>query len=203
MLIAAVGALALSCYALTASYKTLSANGNAAAPAEVTFISDPSLQIRVVNANYSSDTNNAVLSCTTGGTALSIAATNTSSTATTNVLSTTNGLAGSAVLLLEHGGSTYTATVSSFSHTGTNGLNGGTITNLYFAVTGAGGFGVATSVGDSVYVMTTPVTLPIGTSTNSLNGDALFVGNAGRPVRIVLTPAFVTNKLNAVTVRYE
>jgi len=203
LIIAAVGTIALTSFALTASYKTLSGSGNASAGAEVDFLSDPSLQFRLVNVNYSSDSNSAVLSLSTGGTALAITATNAASTSTTNQVNTTNGLANSATLFLEHGGAAYIATCSSYGNTGTNGLNGGTVTNVNYVVLASGGFGTATTVSDSVYVMTAPVTLPIGAATNSLNGDAIFVGSGGRPVRVVLTPALNTNRLNAVTGRYE
>ena len=73
----------------------------------------------------------------------------------------------------------------------------------YFIVTGAGGFGVNTTVGDVFYPMGKQSNIPIGASTNWLNGEAIYIGNTGKPVRVVLTPTTTTNNLYAVTGRYE
>jgi hypothetical protein len=184
-------------------YKTLSDGGNAASPSETDFIAQPALQLRLISINYGSDTNNAQLQVSTGIGAYAITATNAASSSTTNQVNSTNGLANGSVLLLQHGGAAYIATLSSYGNTGTNTLNGGTTTNVNFVVLGAGGFGVATSVGDVVYPLGTPATTPIGTGTNWLNGEAIFTGNVGKPVRVVLTPTLTTNNLYSVTGHYE
>ena len=198
LLCAAAALLSLAAFAASPTYKTLSGYGNAATPAEVDFISDPSLQFRLVNVNYASDTNNAVLSISTGTTAFAITATNQAATSVTNQINSTNGLSPSATVLLEHAGAAYIATVSTWNQTTNSGPYGGTNVVL----TG-NGFNVATSAGDTFYLMTTPATLPIGAATNSLNGDALFVGNPARPVRLQLAPALNTNKINTASGRYE
>jgi hypothetical protein len=147
------------------SYKTLSGGGSPAAPAEVDFIAKPALQARLVSVNYQSDTNNAQLQISTGVSAVGITATNVASSSVTNQINSTNGLAPNAVLLLQHGGAAYIATASTWNQTTNSGPYGGT--NVVLA---SGGFGVATSVGDAVYLMGTPTALGIGAATNWLNG---------------------------------
>lgn len=162
------------------------------------FISDPSLQLRLVNVSYASDTNNAVLSISTGTTAFAITATNQAATSATNQISSTNGLSANATVFLEHAGVACIATVSTWNQSTNSGPYGGT--NV---VLSGNGFNVATTAGDSFYLMSTPATLPVGAATDVLNGDALFVGNRARPVRVQLTPALATNKINTASGRYE
>lgn len=70
-------------------------------------------------------------------------------------------------------------------------------------VLASGGWGVRTSLGDSVYLMDSPITIP-ATSSAMIGGEAIYAAALpGRPVIVQLTPALATNKLNAVTVRYE
>lgn len=192
---AAIATFSLAVFAASPTYVTKSGAGNAAAGASVIFPSDPSTQIRVINANWNSDSNTAVLSFSSGISAFSIAATNAATTSTTNQISGTNGLSGTSVLVVEHLGTAYAATMSSYSSNATLGA---------FVVVGSGGFGVATSVGDSLYQMGTATTVPVGATTNFMSGEALYVGTyQGRPVRVVLTPALVTNILNSVTAHYD
>lgn len=179
--------------------KTMSANGNATAGAGVIFPADPAGTWRLLTANWSSDTNNAVLSISDGGTAYSIVETNQATTSVTNKINSTNGLSANAVLVLQHAGVCYAATVSSWNSSTNAGFYGGT--NVVLA---SGGWGVATKVGDSVYLMNTPITLPIGATTNFQSGYSLFSSTyQGRPMRVVLTPALATNKLNSVIGRSE
>lgn len=187
--------LAIPASATTPAYKTKSAAGNAAAPAEVIFPASPGNQTRIVSVNWNSDTNNAVLSCSGGSTVFSIVETNQATTSVTNKINSTNGLSAGAVLVLQHGGVCYKSTVSTWNASTNSGFYGGT--NVVLA---SGGWGVATSAGDSVYQMDSPVTLPIGATTNTANGVAIYVATLpGRPVRVVLTPALSTNKLNSIT----
>ena len=180
-------------------YVTKSASGNAASPASVILPADPSTTLRLVTVNWSSDTNNAVLSIADGSTAYSIVETNVSSTSVTNKINSTNGLSANAVLVLQQGSTCYAATVSSWSATTNSGAGGGT--NVVLA---SGGWGVNTRVGDAVYLMNTPTTLPVGATTNWQSGTAIFGATyPGRPIRVVLTPALATNKLNSVVGRYE
>jgi hypothetical protein len=194
-----VGALAAIAIAGTSTYTTLSDNGNAASPSEVIFPADPTLQIRIVNVNWNSDTNNAVLSFSGGSTAYSIVETNEASSSVTNKINSTNSLAVSSVLVLQHAGVCYPAVISSWGASTNTGPAGGT--NVVLA---SGGWGVATSVGDSVYLMDTAVTIPIGATTNAQNGEAIYVAKlVGRPVRAVLTPSLATNKINSAVAHYE
>lgn len=191
-------ALALPVFA-GPGYKTASANGNAASPAAVILPADPSTTLRLVTVNWSSDTNNAVLSIADGGTAYSIVETNQATTSVTNKINSTNGLSAGAVLVLQKGSTCYAATVSAWNSSTNSGPYGGT--NVVLA---SGGWGVATAVGDAVYLMNSPVTLPVGATTNWQSGTAIFSATyPGRPVRVVLTPALVTNKLNSVVGHYE
>ena len=140
-----------------------------------------------------------MLSFSGGSVAYTIVETNQATSSVTNKINSTNGLAASAVLLLNRGGTYYAASVSSWNSTTNSGFYGGT--NVVLA---SGGWGVATSVGDPVYLMDTAVTIPIGATTNAINGEAIYVGALpGRPVRVVLTPALVTNRLNSVIGRAE
>ena len=94
-----VGAVAISAVAVQPRFKTLSAAGNTAAPAQVIFPADPSSQIRIVGANYTTDTNNSTLSFSGGTTAFSVVETNQATTSVTNKLNSTNGLSPSCVVV--------------------------------------------------------------------------------------------------------
>lgn len=200
-ILSAVAALGLCAFAFNApavlpTYKTFSAAGTAAAPATIIFPDDPNSQIRIVTIYAQSDTNNAQLQFTTGGTAIWQTATNAGASAVTNLVNSTNGLVPGSVLVLNHGGTMYSATLSSFNQNATNG-NG---TNI---VLNSGGWGVATSAGDNIYQMSATNTINVGNTTNSQNGDAIYVGNYGRPVMLRLTPALVTNALPAASAHYD
>ena len=192
-LLAAVTALAT-----LPTYKTVNAYGNGTAGAVAYLASDPNSQIRVIYVSYGSDTNNAVLNFTTGTTAFWQTATNLVSSSVTNQISGTNGLSANATLILEHNGVPYTATVSSWNQSTNAGPNGGT--NV---VLGSGGWAVNASVGDNVYLMSSATAIPIGKGTNVLAGDAIFVGNYGRPVQAQLTPALASNSLYSVSSHYD
>lgn len=195
---AAVCAIAFTALAASPRFKTLAANGNAATGARVIFPADPSAQIRIVGANFTTDTNNSVLSFSGGSTAFAIQETNQATSSITNKINSTNGLSGGAVLVLQHGGVCYYSTVSTWNSSTNAGWYGGT--NVVLA---SGGWGVATSKGDSVYLMDTAVTIP-ATSTAAINGYSIYAANySGRPVLVQLTPALGTNKLNSITAVYE
>lgn len=182
------------CSSALGQYVTKSAGGNASSGAAVNFISQPSSQINLVNLLYLSDTNNGALQFSTGVNVYNIAVTNAATSSVTNQINATNGLLAAATVLLERAGTVYSATISSY---GTNASQGA------FIVTGAGGFGVATAVGDKVHQMGTATSFTVGAATNTLSGVAIFSGNQGRPVRVVLTPANVTNRLVNVTANYN
>ncbi|HEX9046101.1 MAG TPA: hypothetical protein VF988_03665 [Verrucomicrobiae bacterium] len=218
-----VAALLLSLFTAKAgipTYRTFSAYGNAAGPATVVMPADPSSQIRIVTAAYRSDTNNAFLNLSSGGTALSVTTSNSMYAGTvTNIINTTNGLSPAATLVLMHwaNGIGYTNAVVSWNNTGTNIMPAGLLTNLVNGVTGPAGamatnvsyvvtttaFSPAPSISDELYVMGAVTSWPIGTGTNWLNGDDLFSGNYGRPVLVQLLPALVTNGLPSISAHYD
>ena len=206
--IAALGlcAFALNSPAASPSYVTQSAGGNAAAGASLIIPADPSSQIRIVNLNNSTDTNNSVLSFASGTTAYTLTRTNWASTSVTNQINSTNGLYTGATLVLQHRGVCYVNTLLTWNQTnGMADFNHGT--NV---VLNSGGWGVAASPGDSIYLMSAATTLPAPaaasgtTTTAAINGEVVYVGTyVGRPVSVSLTPAFVTNRLNTVTAHYD
>lgn len=177
-------------HAQIATYITSNANGLAASPAEIVFRAHPDAQIRVVSIQWQSDTNNAALEFQTAVGAYSVAVTNPTTTFTTQAVNTTSGLITNRLLVLQHLGATYKALLVA-TNNGTN------------VVLDTGGWGVLASVGDSIFPLSTTNRIPVGATTNWQNGEALYVGGKGRPVRIRLNPSLTTNALPAVTVRYE
>ena len=182
------------------TFKSFSGAGNAAAPTTVIVPADPNLQFRVLSINYASDTNNGGLLFSKGAGAYYATITNATTgaggaTAVTNNINTTNGLVGSSVMVLQTAaGTCYSSTLSSYG--GTNGT--------YFIVLASGGWGVAQAVNADIYQMSA-ATSPyvVGASTNWLNGEALYVGDQGRPVIAKLTPALATNQIISLTGQYQ
>jgi hypothetical protein len=198
-------ALAVSAFAASPAYVTKSAAGNAAAPAQLTFPADPNSQVRIIQASYDTDTNNSVLSFSSGTTAYYQTITNTATTMVTNQINSTNGLTPNATLVLQHAGVCYPATVTAWNQATNFGPYMGT--NIVLA---SGGWGVIASPGDSIYLMSSAVTIAApaaasGTTTSAtISGEALYVGQySGRPVTVKITPAFATNKLSSVTAHYD
>lgn len=192
-------ALAVSAVAGIPTYKTFSTAGNAALPSQLNIPEDPNSQTRIVDVTYTSDTNNAQLVLSSGGTTFWQTATNQASSSVTNQISSTNGLAVGQTLVLNHNGTLYTNVVLTWNQS-TNVASPYQGTNV---VLQTGGWGVATSVGDNIYVMgQNSVTRYVGSGTNSIDGDAIYVANYGRPLTATLSPASSTNRL-AVTVRYD
>ena len=186
------------------SYKTLSDGGNAASPASVYFPANPTAQARIVSLFYTSDTNNGTLGFSSGVTAYTQMATNAASSSVTNLVNTTNGLTVGSLLILENGGIPYSNTLSSYGTyvTGTNTF--GQTTSQAFIVLGSGGWGVAlTNALENIYQMGAISTIQVGSQSNAINGDAIFVGNFGRPVLVTLGPTLVTNRLSSVSAHYD
>jgi hypothetical protein len=186
---AAMAMLAITAVAQYPSYTSLDDGGNGTAGATVIFPSKANTQIRLVSVNWQSDSNTATLEFKTATTAYRAAATNTT-TGVTQVVNSVVGMAANDILVLERAGTCYTAVLSS-TNSATN------------AVLAAGGWGVAPQIGDNIYKLGTATSVPVGATTNWQNGEALFVGNAGRPVQVTLTPALTTNRLRTVTARYD
>jgi hypothetical protein len=186
--LAAIG-ITLAARAALPTFSSKSAAGNAAAPSRVIFPADPNSQIRLLSVLYSSDTNNAQLQFTTGGTPLLCLATN-SASGVTQVVASTLGIPASSILVLQHAGVCYPGTLSSTNNS----------TNVVLT---SGGFGQIASIGDEIFVMGATNNWIVGVGTNALQGEAIYVGNYGRPVMIYLTPALSTNQLNGVTAHYD
>lgn len=189
LILLGVVSVAIIAIAATPTYVTLSGGGTSSAGASVTFPADPTTQIRLVNVSWNSDKSDGALTYKTGQGAYVLTAANASSSGVTQVVNTVTGLAANDVLVLQQGGSCYTASIAS-TNSGTN------------VVLASGGFGVATVAGSDVYKMSSATTVPVGATTNSANGEAIFVGNSGRPVSVALPAATTTNHLQ-VTARYE
>jgi len=193
------------------TYKTASAYGATGLPAEVVFAADANSQIRVIYVNYSSDSNAAAITFSTGTTAYSLQATNPTTSWTTNVVNSTNGMVAGQTLMLQHSGTCYTNTISTVGNTGTytftNGLGGqvigGGATNVSYIITAAGGFGVLPSAGDDLFYMGQSTSWPVGATTNVIAGDAIFVGNYGRPVTISISLPNLTNRIYSASTHYD
>lgn len=172
-------------------FVTKSAGGNSTAGAEVIFRSTPGAQKRIVNVLYQSDIAAGQLQFSAGTVAYSTTYTNGASTSVTNSTGITNGLAANDVLVLEHLGVPYKGTISSV---GSNAPQGA------FVVLTSGGFGVSTSTNDPIYKMSAVTTVPVGTNTNGLAGYSIYAADfPGRPIRVALSVATATNRLNSVT----
>lgn len=182
-------ALALGVKAALPTFKSMSATGTAASPAQIIFPDDANSQIRIVNVYYQSDTNGGQLQLSSGAGAYVLLATNTSS-GVTQVVNQTTGLAANDILVLNHAGTCYAASLSS-TNSGTN------------AVLASGAWGVTPAIGDSVYKMSSITSLNVGAATNAINGEAVYVGNYGRPVLLKLTPSLVTNALPSASAHYD
>ena len=200
LLIVTVGlALVMPSRATLPNYRTFTATNSALKPAQINIPADPNSEIRIVDVSWFSDTNNAALVFTTGSTPFTQTITNMATSSVTNQISGTNGLAPGQVLVLQHSGICYTNTVITFNQS-TNTASPYQGTNVVLAT---GGWGVIASVGDSIYVMgQSPATRFIGATTNAFDGDAIYVGNYGRPVTVLLSPVSAFNSLN-VSVHYD
>lgn len=160
--------MAFQAAAATPNYASKTDPGKTANQSEVIFLSDQSLQIRIVSVNWQSDSNTARLSFTTGEGAHSQTVTNSSTPAVTNAVNSTVGPVPGSTLLLERAGTAYTATLSS-TNSGTN------------IVLNSGGWGVIAQPGDSIYQMSSATTLPVGATTNWQSGETIYVGNICAP----------------------
>jgi hypothetical protein len=205
LLLCALCASVASIAALAAipTYRNFSGYGyGTVTNATVILPADPNSQIRIVTILYGSDSASGQFQFTTGGAAYSLVSTNPATTSITNAISSTNGLYGGAILVLQHLGADYTNSVVSWGNVFTN-LNGLTLTNVPWVVTGSGGFGVLPSVGDNIWAMTNSASWYAGATTNELNGDDIYSGNYGCPVMVQLGPPTTTNRLYNVAAHYD
>ena len=167
------------------TFVTLAASGTTTSV--VYFASSPNQQIRVVQAIGSSDLASANLLFRSGETPLSITKSN--AAGTTIDVAYTNGFSAGDAVMLETAAGVFTNSIIA-SFTGS--------TNIVF------GSGLPiTRVGDQVYKMSTAVKLWVGVWTNRVfSGEAIYVGNKGRPVSVILNSTSA-GSLDAITARYE
>ncbi|HEV2329375.1 MAG TPA: hypothetical protein VGY56_11370 [Verrucomicrobiae bacterium] len=204
LLLACLG-IALVVRAGLPTYHTFTAAGTSSAQATIIMPADPNSQIRVVSAFYSSDNAAGKFTFLTGATAYGVMFSNTVSSVT-NLVTSTNNLASGQILVLQHGGSDYTNSVTSFGTyiAGTNAS--GYVTNQAFIVAPAAfSFGATTCTAaqsDNIYFMTNQVVWTVGAATNAINGDDIYSGNYGRPVIVLFGPATAANALN-ISAHYD
>lgn len=176
---------ATAALASTPSYETL--NGSGSTAAEVIFPAKPDQQIRVVGAIATSDKAASVLSFRTGAMPVSISASNAAGTGIT--VTRTNGLAPNDLIVIQRAdGTTASGTIASFPASTNITLNATT--------------GTITLPGDQVYKLGAATTLKCGAATVNYQGEAIFVGRFGRPIRCVLDGTSACS-LDSVTARYE
>jgi hypothetical protein len=151
------------------------------------FATSPLAQIRIVGAIASSDLASANLTFKSGTTPVTCAYTNGSSTWFGVVA--TNGFAiGDFVLVETKAGVMTNAQITGFT----------LATNIIFADKI-----MATVPGDQLYKLGTATTLWCGVQTNrNFQGEALFVGQRGRPVQVIVNGTSACS-LDSVTARYE
>lgn len=198
-----LASVCLTAKAVLPTFRTFSGYGNATTPAQIIMPADPNSQIRIVSLYYTSDTNIAGISFSTGVGAYYQANTNALTSSITNWVNTTNGLVPTSTLVLQQNGQTYTNALVSFGSfiTGTNSF--GVVTNQAFVVLGTGGWGTNALVGADIFQMGSASTIYVGAGTNALNGDAIYVGNYGRPVIATLSPALSTNRIPSLSTHYD
>ena len=169
-------------------YLTTTATGTTLSTAY--FAAQPLQQVRIVGAICTSDLAGSVLSLSSGVGAYTVAS-NATSSATTIYITSTNGLVSGDVLVLQTWGGTNAYDTVASNPTASNAV-----------VITASGFGVAVTADDQIYKMSAASTIPIGSGTGNYQGEALFVGNKGRPVRATLNGTSA-NTINTLTARYE
>jgi len=165
----------------------VSYTGSGTTTAWVQCASSPMQQIRVVQAIASSDLAGANLLFSSGTVPNTITKSN--ALGATIDVAYTNGFAVGDLVILEKANGTVTnAQITAFTGA----------TNIVF------GFNIPQTLpGDQIYKMSTPVKLWVGVFTNRVySGEAIFVGNRGRPVQVLVNGTSACS-LDAITARYE
>ena len=165
----------------------VSYTGSGTTTAWVQCASSPMQQIRVVQAIASSDLAGANLLFSSGTVPNTITKSN--ALGATIDVAYTNGFAVGDLVILEKANGTVTnAQITAFAGA----------TNIVF------GFNIPQTLpGDQIYKMSTPVKLWVGVFTNRVySGEAIFVGNRGRPVQVLVNGTSACS-LDAITARYE
>ena len=184
-------ALALSAGELIAqnatTYTNLNASGSTSA--EVIFAADPTLQVRVVGAIGTSDKSASVFSFRRGTTLATVTAATVNATNIT--VNSTNGFGASTNIIIQ----TASGQVSSAT---THSVLSGNSTNIWITATNA----IVPAVGDTIFLMSGATTIKCGATTANYQGEAIYVGNPGRPVRCVLDGTSACS-LDSMTAHYD
>ena len=177
--------LSISALAQTVpTYTTLTASGSTTAV--VYFATSPFQQVRIVNAFATSDLSTGKMTFYTGVTPMTVAYTNAAGTSV-GVAATNGFTAGTWVLIETAAGVITNGIIASF----------GSSTNIVL-----GQAVCATKPGDQIYTLSSPVTLAVGAASVTFTGDALYVGNRGRPVMVRVNGTSACS-LDTITGRYE
>ena len=151
------------------------------------FATSPTMQTRVVGAIASSDLAASVITFKAGTTPLTMTKTNVAGT-TIDVAATNGFTVADFVIVETKSGSLTNAQIASFTGA----------TNIVFTDKV-----MATVPGDQIYKLGTATTLPVGsTSGKNYQGEALFVGQRGRPVQVIVNGTSACS-LDSVTAHYE
>jgi hypothetical protein len=166
------------------TYSTLTASGTTTAV--VYFATSPFQQVRIVNAFATSDLSSGQMSFQSGVTPMTVAYTNAAGTQV-GVAATNGFTVGTWCLIETKAGVTTNGIVASF----------GAATNIVFAQNVC-----ATVPGDQIYSLSSPVAMTVGAASVTWSGDALYVGNRGRPVMVRVNGTSACS-LDTITGRYE
>jgi len=154
----------------------------------VQIASSPMQQCRVVQAIASSDLAGANLLFSSGVTPVTVTYSN--ALGTTVSVGYTNGFGPAGQLCTLERAGTILTNMQIASFTGS--------TNIVFTYNIP-----ATVPGDQIYTMSTPVKLWVGVFTNRpFSGEAVYVGNKGRPVQVLLNGTSACS-IDALTVKFE
>src|SRR5258708_4827803 len=180
-------AFALTAFADSPSYKAASASGTTSA--ELIFPADPVLQIRVVGVIGSSDKAGSKFSFSTGGTPAAITVASTNLSATNIYVGGYAGFSTNDIIVIQTPVTNRSLTVWGLANS----------TNI---ITTAA-VGVTQLVSSEVFDLGAATTLKAGAITNtSYQGEAIYVGNRGRPLRVTLDGTAYSS-LDSVTVHYD
>lgn len=199
-------ALVLSAVATLPTYHVFSGAGNHAAPTTIYLPNDANSQIRIIYVNYICDTNNAAVSFASGTTMYTVTATNLATSAVTNLINSTNGLAVGATLVLDQSGKCYANTVASWGLWASSYVTNGAIVqtnNTWYVTLNSGGWGAFTAVGNNVELLGPSLSIPVASGAGLLSGDDIFSGNYGRDVQVTLSPALATNQIYSLSSHYD
>ncbi|MEN6642678.1 MAG: hypothetical protein ABFE08_09545 [Armatimonadia bacterium] len=186
-----MAAALVCCIAIAGSTEYVSKTGSGTTAATVYWPADAQKTARLVGVIATSDKAASVISLRTGTTAYTITVTNATTTSINQWLNTTNGLVASGVVVLQKpDGTCYSSTIAA----------GCAETNM--VILASGGFGVVAGVGDQMYLMSDATSIKLGATTLSTHGPAIYVGNRGRPVRMVVDGTSACS-IDAATAAYE